>query len=708
MKSFNLAKEDKAILFNGKNVFIAVEFYSGERYNNCKYDELEIISKTSYRGVIEVVGEGGSCCLVDTWKMLENSICLRREICLKQTSEDMTDGVWISLGVPLTGDKWDYFMPAGCYKECPAEREGKGVTLMEERLPYPLVLAYDNTCSQGLMLIRVNPATWSEIPQRIISEQSFLHSTDLGGLGFQRGLKGNDSALVACLPYEETPTSRTLDRDLRPIRAYLPLNCERLLEVNYELKVIDTPEFDDACLEAFSYAFSLQKPEPVKLPFTLSKAVRYRVESLVELVREWDGYTGLALNFDPQKGVNTPPRGFGRAFNKIESNLFPQILEYGFTGRQVNNAYMLIILGKRWNRPDWVERGVRIVESFINHCTHETGFLYTLFDVKGGNPLQPLGDKLGAFLHYGIKDTAKGNYLRNMSEAAYDILLCSEITGNKKWQKVVLNFGKFLITIQNKDGSWYRAYTPQGKPITEPEEWFGRTAMEQKTSTSVPIYLLVHLHRLAPEEGFLSAAKKAGEWVLNEMVDRMNYRGGTLDNANVIDKEAMGIVLAGLMALYEQTGEMDYLKGAKKAGGLALTWNYIWDVLFEPGTRLYEHNFRTRGWGGIDILWAGSVVDIYSLSFCRDWFKLTELTCNPIFKEVARLVLNGTQQLLSYPGNHYGLIATGMQEEGFACSSLGMDEGLIKKGDTWGSLGWIYATGTYDVLRVLLETDTLE
>lgn len=44
-----------------------------------------------------------------------------------------------------------------------------------------------------------------------------------------------------------------------------------------------------------------------------------------------------------------------------------------------------------------------------------------------------------------------------------------------------------------------------------------------------------------------------------------------------------------------------------------------------------------------------------------------------------------------------------MQEEGFACSDQGVDDGMIRKGDTWGALGWVFAAGTYPVWRMLNE-----
>jgi len=74
---------------------------------------------------------------------------------------------------------------------------------------------------------------------------------------------------------------------------------------------------------------------------------------------------------------------------------------------------------------------------------------------------------------------------------------------------------------------------------------------------------------------------------------------------------------------------------------------------------------------------------------------------------VVELIKSGTQQLLSYPGEYYDMVSFGMQEEGFACSNQGADEGMIKKGSTWGSLGWIYAAGTYGLLRGMTQSKVL-
>ena len=163
----------------------------------------------------------------------------------------------------------------------------------------------------------------------------------------------------------------------------------------------------------------------------------------------------------------------------------------------------------------------------------------------------------------------------------------------------------------------------------------------------------------------------------------------------------MAYPMMALLALYDSTRNQDYLVGAESAGSLALTWNCLWDVPFEEGTRLRELSFASRGWGGISILWGTGVVDTYSLWFLPEWERLAVEIDAPVFHDVTQLILYGTQQILSLPGNLHGLCEPGMQEEGFACSHQGIDDGLISKGDTWGSLGWVFAAGTYGVWNAI-------
>jgi hypothetical protein len=126
-----------------------------------------------------------------------------------------------------------------------------------------------------------------------------------------------------------------------------------------------------------------------------------------------------------------------------------------------------------------------------------------------------------------------------------------------------------------------------------------------------------------------------------------------------------------------------------------VTWNYVWNPPFFRGTQLDTLHFQATGWGGINSIWGGGVVDIYALFYLREFHRLSDLTGEPLYRKVAQLIAAGTQQLLSYPGDLLGFADIGMQPEGVGITSQGFDDGLMAKGDIWGSLGWIYSAGTF-------------
>ncbi len=129
-------------------------------------------------------------------------------------------------------------------------------------------------------------------------------------------------------------------------------------------------------------------------------------------------------------------------------------------------------------------------------------------------------------------------------------------------------------------------------------------------------------------EVYKVAARKACDYLLREHVALDEYRGGTLDNPNVVDKEAAMLTMVALLSMYEQSGRRTkdrdtYLRGAERAAKLAVTWNSIWNVPLVPGTRLEGAHVRSTGWGGINSIWGAGVTDIYSLFFLAEFVRMS-------------------------------------------------------------------------------------
>ncbi|HZQ10604.1 MAG TPA: hypothetical protein VFD70_28755, partial [Anaerolineae bacterium] len=648
--------------------------------------------------------------LTDEWSKLGTArIRLKRRIILSQlegnAEMDMPNGFQFHLALQLRNaptQGWQFFVPAKLYGALETNAKEFN-TWSDDRLPFPHVLAYQPDLQFGICIQRAQLAQHAQPPARPHHEARFLQQTDIGSLGFSRN--PGTLSFHAFLPYYEGETSIALNSSGTPPCAFYPLtNSNFTLSVAYEIQLVNQASFADALLSSFKGAAALAQTAPPALPFSLRDAIAYRTTSLERTYREW-GEDGAAFffNFNPEGGYDSPSTGFGTSFNEVEMEESQQILEYGFTGRQLNAAYTLA----RTRGGEWFERGRRTIDFFARHCATENGWLYTIYHIGKRRPLFTVGDPNGRVMHYLAVSPEPANYLRMMVEAAFDLLLnvrlfrAHEIQ-SERWLEVCRRFADFLLEHQNADGSWYRAYTPEGKAIRG-HGWFGEDEAAAKSATAIPISYLLALADEAQTEVYRDAARRAGEYVLYHNVAADHYQGGTLDNPNVVDKEAALYAMHALLSVYDAFDEPLFLKGAERAAQLAVTWNFIWNVPHVSGTRLARAGVESTGWGAINSIWGGGVGDIYTLFFLADLCHLAHYTGEPFYAQVAEWVAHGTQQLLSYPGDLMGFADIGMQPEGIGLCNQGVDEGLIAKGGIWGSLGWIYSAGIFGLGEFLKE-----
>ena len=95
---------------------------------------------------------------------------------------------------------------------------------------------------------------------------------------------------------------------------------------------------------------------------------------------------------------------------------------------------------------------------------------------------------------------------------------------------------------------------------------------------------LCKAYTILDDEKFREAAVKAGDVYAARHVNmREPYWGGTLD-ASCEDKEGAFAALQGFLALYEMTGEERFLRWAKHACDVTLSYTVVWDIGLPPGT----------------------------------------------------------------------------------------------------------------------------
>lgn len=506
--------------------------------------------------------------------------------------------------------------------------------------------------------------------------------------------------------------SVAIDSNETGIKAFYPLDREEFsIQLSYKMEIQNYDTFTEALYagyESLSEMLEEQGEALICLPFSRDNAMTYRKDSVKKTYKEFgEEGAGFFFHFDPCYGYDSPPSGFGTSFNTIPHETYNHILEYGFTGRQINIAFMLAKEDVKF-----VSKGEKVIDFFVNHCVRENGWVYSLYDVKERRPFAAFGDITAPRLHYMNYGTQPGNYLRTMTEPINDLLEAYQWykkrgIAKNKWVQTVERYADFLVKKQNADGSWYRAYSEEGQPIfmnDVPEYSEEENNRGRKASTMIPVIFLCNMAKLYPEKReYMLAAKKAGDYTLQHEVKDELYQGGTMDNPNIVDKEASQYVMAGLYHLYKLTNQAEYLEGAVMAAKQFVTWNYIWNAPMRKGTILYEKNFCTKGMGAINSIWCGGVADIYSLFHIRELYLIGKETGNIFFQKMAAWISEATGQILSCPTDDMGFADIGMQPEGFGICPQGMDEGMIEKGDIWGTLGWIYSAGISGVERYLNE-----
>lgn len=672
------------------------------------YDRVEANAQGGLRGDAVVEIAGTTVTVVDEWYAVPGGVEIVRTISAPPGIDG--DGLQFELEVTLpTAQRHRFLAPGIAYSPQQWARRGR-YGYCDSRLAYPAVAAQAE--SRVTWLARLTPAAFDCPPQRVTGQTHFLQSTDLGSVGFQTGAV---EALLASWPYAETDESAMLDAQHSPASAFTPVSEKIEARVSYRLASAATEGYADAVGKVFAALLEIADPKPSPLGVELDASIDLRLDSAAKTYfRSESGFAGFLLNFDPERGYDAEAKAFGASFAEHSMGGSHEILEYGFTGRQLNLAYVLA----RRDPEGWLDAGGAVVSSFVERMATSTGWVHTLWNAAEERPLFACGEPSGPVMHYLGTSALAGTYSRMMAEAGHDLLLnvaLHESLGRDRpeWKATALSLADFFVKVQEDDGSWFRAYAPNGSPIVG-SHWFGHRDGSGKTATAavIPFLLDAAAHATHPEH-YVRAAVRAGEFVLAHHVASAEYRGGTLDNPNLVDKEASFIAMRALLHLHEAqdaAGERDdrWLPGAEAAATVAVTWHSLTAVPGIAGTPLAEAGVLSTGWGGINSVWGVGVTDIYSLFFLADLVRLGRLTGQRAFIRVAELVAASSLQLLSTPGELHGFADTGMQPEGIAFCSQGVDDGLIVKGHTWGGLGWPYTAGTYGLGTYLTELRNTE
>lgn len=229
------------------------------------------------------------------------------------------------------------------------------------------------------------------------------------------------------------------------------------------------------------------------------------------------------------------------------------------------------------------------------------------------------------------------------------------------WLAWAQSFADWLLTQQRADGGFPRSWKPVTGEVAD--------ASPQSSYNAVPFLLL--LGDATGDAKYTAAAQRAGEFVWRAS-NSGRFVGGTIDNPDVIDKEAGTLSLEAFLALFEHTHAKPWLDRARAAADYAETWMYVWNVPMpadESDAALHwKKGVPTTG---LQLISSGhSLVDAYMAYDVDEYARLYKYTGDAHYREVARILLHNTLGMMALPGRLYDLRGPGWQQEHWSLAPM--------------------------------------
>lgn len=296
-------------------------------------------------------------------------------------------------------------------------------------------------------------------------------------------------------------------------------------------------------------------------------------------------------------------RQFGTAFGTPFAAQLPDFdpssfsAEIGFVGQQTGIGYQLLRWGVMNNDEEAIYKGLGILDYWANETMTETGCPKVWVHLSAHQPepqpqwIRQIGDGLEAIIDAYVFEKKRGIEHAN-------------------WLDYCVKTADWLLEKQNEDGSLYRSYF-----------YDGTRCMDSKASTPCIVRFLIQMYLVTKKQAYLDSAIAAGNWSYDNMYLGFEYRGGTCDQSDVLDKESGIYCMFAFMALYDITGEKRWLDAACGAADYVETYTFVADFPIHmpypchPFTRnhITGQSNVTCGAGGGDVYMAACSYQYYRL-----------------------------------------------------------------------------------------------
>lgn len=536
-------------------------------------------------------------------------------------------------------DSYEYFIPSILYRNTAdvradavaADLDVDRMYVKETRSGLPLAMLREKSRGLSATLMHANPEVSVGQYAGGGSKGEINDSLRYGSIGYSRS-----SAMSVDFRYPSAEGPRTYE-PMRGRKRGEPVWSDRYHSMrpgnghSYTLAIIPGKDdtYNRAMTRTFTTAYTVENPPVAKMD--MDSVYKQNIDLFKSEYRSFgiDGgmrSAGLPWSLDLPDGKNTEGVSF----------------QMGFVGQQIAVGYHLYRYGLDHNEADTKEKGKSMVDFWVSDIIMGDYFPTVWWD-PSDNATAGQRRNYPTFLRCMVDGM----------EGLLDACRIAEAYGepHREWRDALCRVAYNLVDRQNPDGSFYRAYEPDGSVA---KAWDRNTQADSKLNTPVAVRFLVKMFESTGDERFKQAAIRAAQFAYDELYQkRGKYVGGTPDNPNTVDKEAAIFALYAFNAVHELTGDEKYLEAAEHAAMCAMSWTYCYDFAIpnRDGKDASQNPFADGGTLGFSVIATGhSAADNFIAYTFYEMFKLYVKTGNETYLGMARFLQNNTKLNTDYDG----------------------------------------------------------
>lgn len=209
------------------------------------------------------------------------------------------------------------------------------------------------------------------------------------------------------------------------------------------------------------------------------------------------------------------------------------------------------------------------------------------------------------------------------------------------WEDAAKKLAAAFVRSWNKEGEFGQYIVPET----------GEIAVYNSTAGAIVPAGLALASGYFHQKGWLKTAGDAARYYYQRDVEKQGLTGGHCgDISQDADAESAFGFLESLMALYEYTGQKEWLKKAEIQAALGASWTFSYDPVFPADSEIGKLKSKMAGavWASIQNKHAAPGICTASGDYI---FKLFRATANPLYADLIRDIQHAHAEAVNMPGH---------------------------------------------------------